>query len=179
MAKDYIPLGDVAARGAPMLEIRCGRCDRHGRLSVARLLAEWGADASIRDIMHKQIGSCPHRNDTQLCTRCDPYCQRSWSCWARLGQADMAYVPMNRVRALVIVHEPAAYAPTRVRDAASYVLDSSVSTEDEKRLANEAIAWLQSKRDEANRREDTGSSREDVEPSDRKQPAVKPKRKGR
>ena len=51
----------------------------------------------------------------------------------------MAYVPMNRVRALVIVHEPAAYAPTRVRDAANYLLTSSSATEDEQRLANEAI----------------------------------------
>jgi len=74
MAKDYIALGDVAARGQRTIEICCGRCDRHGRLSVQRLLAEWGADASIRDIMHEQIGSCPHRNDTQLYTRCDPYC---------------------------------------------------------------------------------------------------------
>ena len=74
MAKDFIPLGDVAACGATMIDIRCGRCDRHGRLSVNRLLAEWGPDASLRDIMHEQIGSCPHRNDTQLYTRCDPYC---------------------------------------------------------------------------------------------------------
>ena len=36
MAKDYIPLGDVAARDVAMIEIRCGRCDRHGRLSVNR-----------------------------------------------------------------------------------------------------------------------------------------------
>jgi len=40
MAKDYIPLGAVADRGAAMIEIRCSRCDRHGRLSVQRLLAE-------------------------------------------------------------------------------------------------------------------------------------------
>jgi len=51
------------------------------------------------------------------------------------------------VRALVIVHEPSAYAPTRVRDAANYLLTSSGATEDEQRLANEAIEWLRSKRD--------------------------------
>jgi len=67
MAKDFISLGDVAARVA-MIDIRCGRCDRYGRLSVARLLTEWGPDASLRDIMHEQIGSCPHRNGTQLYT---------------------------------------------------------------------------------------------------------------
>ena len=67
-------LREAAARCTTMIDIRCGRCDRHGRLSVARLMAEWGADASLRDIMHEQIGSCPHRNDTQIYTRCDPFC---------------------------------------------------------------------------------------------------------
>jgi hypothetical protein len=33
-----------------------------------------GPDALIRDIMHEQIGGCPHRDDTQLHTRCDPFC---------------------------------------------------------------------------------------------------------
>ena len=54
MAKDVILLGEVAARGATMSNIRCGRCDRHGRLSVRRLRAEWEANASIRDVMHEQ-----------------------------------------------------------------------------------------------------------------------------
>jgi len=44
--KDFIPLGDVAARVA-MIDIRCGRCERHGRLSVARLMAEWGPEACV------------------------------------------------------------------------------------------------------------------------------------
>jgi len=69
MARDVILLGEVAAKGAAMIELRCGRCDRHGRLSVARLLAEWGADASLLDIMREQIGSCPHRDDAQIYTR--------------------------------------------------------------------------------------------------------------
>jgi len=38
VAKNVILLGEVAARGAAMLDIPCGRCDRHGRLSVQRLL---------------------------------------------------------------------------------------------------------------------------------------------
>jgi len=71
MARDFISLDQVAARVA-MIDIRCGRCDRHGRLSVARLLAEWGPDASLRDIMHEQIGSCAHQDDSQIYTRCDP-----------------------------------------------------------------------------------------------------------
>jgi len=83
--------------------------------------------------------------------------------------ADMAYVPMNRVRALVIVHEPAAYAPTRVRDAANYLLTSSSATEDEQRLANDAIEWLRSKRGEP--------QKAPVQPEvSSSQPANKPKR---
>jgi len=74
MAKDVILLGEVAARDVAMIDIRCSRCERHGRLSVKRMMARYGPDASLRDIMHEQIGSCPHRNDTQLYTRCDPYC---------------------------------------------------------------------------------------------------------
>jgi len=56
-------------------------------------------------------------------------------------------IPINRTRALVICHAPAAYAPTRVREAASYLLQSSSATEDEQRVATEAIEWLRSKRD--------------------------------
>ena len=66
MARDVIALGEVAAKGAAMIDIRCGRCERHGRLSVRRLLASYAPDASIRDIMREQIDSCPHRDDTQV-----------------------------------------------------------------------------------------------------------------
>jgi hypothetical protein len=51
MGRDTYSLGDIAGRGAVMLEIRCGRCDRHGRLSVRRLLIEHGPDADFGAIM--------------------------------------------------------------------------------------------------------------------------------
>jgi hypothetical protein len=66
MAKDLILLGEVAARGVTMLEI--------GRLSVVRLLAQYGPDATMRDIMRAQSGACPNRDDAQLQNRCNPYC---------------------------------------------------------------------------------------------------------
>jgi hypothetical protein len=62
MASDVILLGDVADRGAELIEIRCGRCDRAGRLSVARLLAEHGPDAAIGHVVHSQVGDCPKRD---------------------------------------------------------------------------------------------------------------------
>ena len=57
----------------------------------------------------------------------------------------MAYVPMKRTRALVIVHQPQAYAPSRVRDAANYLLVSLASTEEEQRKAKEGLEWLRGK----------------------------------
>ena len=42
MAEDVIMLGDIAARDVAMLEIRRGRCDRHGHLTVKRLLDQFG-----------------------------------------------------------------------------------------------------------------------------------------
>ena len=74
MAKDVYSLGDIAARGATMLEIRCGRCDRHGRLSVARLLAEHGPNVDFGAIMRGLVGDCPKRDAAQIQDRCDPYC---------------------------------------------------------------------------------------------------------
>ena len=38
--KTMITLGDMAAKGMTMLEVACRRCDRQGRLSIARLIAE-------------------------------------------------------------------------------------------------------------------------------------------
>ena len=50
MAADVITLGEVAARAA-MIEIRCGRCDRRGRLSSARPLAKHRPNAAIGAVM--------------------------------------------------------------------------------------------------------------------------------
>jgi hypothetical protein len=61
MARDAILLGDVAERGAEMIEIRCRRYDRAGRLSVARLLAEYEPESSVWVIIEAQIGACPKR----------------------------------------------------------------------------------------------------------------------
>jgi hypothetical protein len=67
-----ITLGEVAAR-TDILDIRCGRCERHGRLNVARLLAQHGPETPIAEVMRAQIGDCPKRDDAQIQNRCDPY----------------------------------------------------------------------------------------------------------
>jgi hypothetical protein len=68
-----ITLGEVAQR-TEVLDIRCGRCERHGRLNVARLLAEHGPHAPIAAVMRTQVVDCPKRDDAQIQNRCDPYC---------------------------------------------------------------------------------------------------------
>jgi hypothetical protein len=64
-----ITLGEVAQR-IDMLDIRCSRCDRHGRLNITRLLAEHGPETPIAEVMRAQIGDCPKRDDAQIQNRC-------------------------------------------------------------------------------------------------------------
>jgi hypothetical protein len=42
-----ITLGDMQDKGMTMLAVACRRCDRRGRLSIARLIAEHGRDGTI------------------------------------------------------------------------------------------------------------------------------------
>jgi hypothetical protein len=39
-----ISLGDMRAKGMTMLAVACRRCERRGRLRIARLIAEYGVD---------------------------------------------------------------------------------------------------------------------------------------
>ena len=60
----------------------------------------------------------------------------------------MAYLTMNRTRALVICTLPQDYLTGRLREAARYLPDRRDATEEERRLATEAIELLRSKRGE-------------------------------
>ena len=60
----------------------------------------------------------------------------------------MGSVPMNRTRAGLICEAPQDHRPARVREAATYLLGMSGVTEDERRIASEAMSWLRSKQDE-------------------------------
>ena len=44
-----VTLGDVAGK-LPMLDVTCSKCDRRGRLSVANLIAQHGADMRLPDL---------------------------------------------------------------------------------------------------------------------------------
>ena len=65
MARGIITLGEVAGR-TDMIEIRCGRCGRRGRLNTVRLLREYGPGAAMGEVMRTQVGDCPHRDEAQL-----------------------------------------------------------------------------------------------------------------
>jgi hypothetical protein len=43
------------------LDVACSRCDRRGRLSVARLVEQHGAGATIRDAVAGINADCPRR----------------------------------------------------------------------------------------------------------------------
>jgi hypothetical protein len=69
---DYIALADIIGR-VDFLELACGRCERRGRLSIARLAREYAPETPVAIIMRAQIGDCPKQAARQERKRCDPY----------------------------------------------------------------------------------------------------------
>ena len=60
MTASDITVGQVAER-VLMLDVKCSRCDRHGRLSLSRLLLELGANAPIRRAWEGLNADCLRR----------------------------------------------------------------------------------------------------------------------
>jgi hypothetical protein len=67
LPRDYISLGEIA-RHTWLLEVRCSRCSRAGRLNVVRLIEQYGPDARLPTA--DLIGNCPKR-DAALYQKCD------------------------------------------------------------------------------------------------------------
>ena len=65
------PLGAIAH--ATMLDVACSRCERRGRLSVARLLVQHGPDAPVRDAWRDLADDCPRRHHPGAGMACDLY----------------------------------------------------------------------------------------------------------
>jgi hypothetical protein len=55
--KTTITLGDMQDKGMRMLVVACRRCERRGRLSIARLIAEHGRDGD--DLRRLIAHDCP------------------------------------------------------------------------------------------------------------------------
>ena len=58
MSKGALLLSQIAEK-TQMLEVACDRCDRRGRLSVARLIGEHGPDMPMPDAAWRANGRLP------------------------------------------------------------------------------------------------------------------------
>jgi hypothetical protein len=58
---------------ATHLNVACSRCDRRGRLNVARLVEQHGPDATLSGVVADINADCPNRDAHGLTQRCDIY----------------------------------------------------------------------------------------------------------
>ena len=56
-----------------MIEVLCQRCDRHGRISTARLLKQHGPDAGMPAVLSALAGDCRQRQAHAIQDRCNIY----------------------------------------------------------------------------------------------------------
>jgi len=55
------------------LDVACSRCDRRGRLNVARLIQEHGTGVTLRDAVAGISADCERRESHAVMERCDIY----------------------------------------------------------------------------------------------------------
>jgi len=72
MLSTVITLAKIAPK-LTMLEIACTKCDRYGRLSVTRLIAEHGEDMALPELKEVLAADCPRQRATSLYDRCGAY----------------------------------------------------------------------------------------------------------
>ena len=80
-----ITLGELKGK-LDLLEIKCHRCERHDRVSLARLIDEHGADAGLPDLWESLAGDCPNARTTAVHNRCAIY----------FPQLPALFLPRNR-----------------------------------------------------------------------------------
>ena len=66
-----VSLADIATR-IHMLEIRCGRCDREGRLLVSRLIEQHGESMRLPNLRTELVQGCDHAGGHDY-GRCDVF----------------------------------------------------------------------------------------------------------
>ena len=71
MRGDAVTLGDLVGR-ITVLEVACRRCERRGRLSVARLIEQHG-DMRLPELCDALPGDCPKRSAVSVGERCSVY----------------------------------------------------------------------------------------------------------
>ena len=56
-----------------MLEVRCGKCTRSGRLSIDKLIDEYGREMSLPDLRKHLVGDCEHRTAARRNDQCQVF----------------------------------------------------------------------------------------------------------
>ena len=67
--KGVVTLGELVGR-VERLEIRCRRCERRGRMRLARLIADHGAGTGLPDLAVRLAADCPKAETPNLGERC-------------------------------------------------------------------------------------------------------------
>jgi hypothetical protein len=70
--KGVVTLGELVGR-VERLEIRCRRCERRGRMRLARLIADHGAGTGLPDLAVRLAADCPKAETPNLGERCFVY----------------------------------------------------------------------------------------------------------
>jgi hypothetical protein len=73
MKDGALQLSDIADK-ITMLEIACRRCGRPGRLSMARLIEQYGADIRLPELQHVLASDCPRVVADSISAQRDVYC---------------------------------------------------------------------------------------------------------
>jgi hypothetical protein len=72
MSDGYILLREVASH-TDMLEVACTKCERRGRVSLERLIAEHGPMRPVASLREQLAGDCERMQQTNPYDRCDTY----------------------------------------------------------------------------------------------------------
>ncbi len=72
MVTGSLSLDDVSRRFR-MLEVRCGRCPRRGRLRIDKLIDEYGREMSLPDLRAIFAGDCEHMTAARRKDQCQVF----------------------------------------------------------------------------------------------------------
>ncbi len=72
MTTGSLSLDDISKR-FDMLEVRCGKCTRSGRLRIDKLIDEHGRDMSLPDLRKHLVGDCEHQTAARRRDQCQVY----------------------------------------------------------------------------------------------------------
>jgi hypothetical protein len=64
-------------------------CERHGRVSLTRLIEEHGADTGLPDLWESLAGDCPNALTTALNSRCAIYYPQLPHCCCRARSREL------------------------------------------------------------------------------------------